>query len=113
MNTWACTGTVRNIASRAAGSKTVHQLAVAIPGREREGLAVFDWWDSPPEIGTVVFATGTVAGREYQGKYYAGLTAHELHVLRPAGPATPAPAKRTPEPPAESARTETQDDIPF
>ena len=81
---WAFTGLLRHMQSRQTPKgKTVHTVALEAQRGQYSDVCVFDTWRSLPEavaIGATIKAEGRMSGREWNGKWYAGLVASSVEV---------------------------------
>ena len=81
---WAFTGKLRHMESRTTPKgKTVHTVVLEAARGEYSDVCVFDTWRSLPEavaIGATIKASGRMSGREWNGKWYAGLVASSVEV---------------------------------
>jgi hypothetical protein len=63
--------------------KTVKTIVLESPRGQYTDVCVFDTWRSLPEavaIGATIKAEGRMSGREWNGKWYAGLVASSVEV---------------------------------
>jgi hypothetical protein len=92
--------------------KTVTTVVVASERGQYTDYCVADYWRAVPDgmaIGDDVALAVRMAGREWQGKWYAGLVADRLDVVRGA-----APVAAVAEPPAAAADAPAADaGLPF
>jgi hypothetical protein len=81
---WAFTGRLRHMESRTTpNKKTVKTIVLESPRGQYTDVCVCDTWRSLPEavaIGATIKAEGRMSGREWNGKWYAGLVANTVEV---------------------------------
>ena len=114
-NQWTFTGYITSITPKPVGKATVTTVVID-DRREKPALAVVDCWFSVRlPIGAAVYAAGTLAGREWQGKAYAGLRCEELHAVAVADvpPLEPEPGQAQQEQPAAPASKPIDRWLPF
>ena len=96
MNTWTFSGTItRRTRKTTAKGKPFFELVITQPdGQYPKTCACTFWHSDAPDEGQRVMATGEIDSREYQGRYYPGLTCRRLEVDRSVTPAPAAPPAR-------------------
>jgi hypothetical protein len=85
---WQFTGRVRHTDSRqTAKGKTVNTIVLESQRGDYTDVCVCDTWRALPErlaIGATVHAEGRMSGREYNGRWYAGLVATAVEIAEGA-----------------------------
>ena len=101
MNEWSFSGTIQSVERRTtAKGKLFQNLVISQTDGNYKRLCVCTHWGDEPEgcvEGASVTASGRIAGREWNGKCYAGLDAVRVQVT------TAAPDNREPEQPPAPA----------
>ena len=112
---WTFAGAViQEIAKSTSKGKAFYLLTIARQDGDWKRICVCDYWGKLPDgfqVGADVYAEGRMNGREYQGKYYAGLTATRIEV-RGVEPQAQPQAEAAPTQAATPA-VEVTDDLPF
>jgi len=113
---WTFSGAViQHQEKQTAKGKTFHLIAAARQDGDWKRVCVCDFWGALPvgfEVGADIYAEGRMNGREYQGKYYAGLTATRIEVRGEEPKAQPQTEAVTEQAATEQAENET-DSLPF
>jgi len=113
-NHWTFTGQMVEVKTKTTkNDKQMHTVVLEQQDGKYKWLGVFTFWKSLPSnmtAGDMVHAEGSIDGREWQEKFYAGLTASKLEVVGNA-------AQKKPDlpPPAEpdGKKTDVDDGCPF
>ena len=102
---WSYQGTcIKRADNLSKNGKKFSELVLDLPGAKYPSICVCTYWGDLPsgfDVGAEVYADGYMTGREYNGKYYAGLRASNVRVI--------AAASR----PDDSAAGEGQGSMPF
>ena len=81
---WTAAGTLIAVTPHRQGKGCTLTIDAGTSDRGKPRLCVCDFWRTPPPIGATVTASGDYSGREWQGKWFAGLNCQDLEADAPA-----------------------------
>ena len=85
---WSYQGTcIKREDKQSKNGKAFHELVLDLPGAKYPSICVCTYWGDLPagfDVGAEVYVDGYMNGREYNGKYYAGLRATNARVIAAA-----------------------------